>query len=110
MFSLSVENGSHCASLQSQSLKNGFVSYLSEFLLLESSILGAQLNIHSSTDVAALTSPGIINPQETKFRGHFPRVSRDNATEAHVWRDKSSLANFCSIRPFPEELESWKSV
>ncbi|MED6273421.1 hypothetical protein CHARACLAT_006124, partial [Characodon lateralis] len=24
--------------------------------------------------------------------------------------DKSSQANFCSTRPFPEELESWKSV
>ncbi|MED6257401.1 hypothetical protein ATANTOWER_021829 [Ataeniobius toweri] len=46
--------------------------------------------MRSSTDIAALTSPGIINPQEIKFCCHFPRVSRNDATEAHIWRDKSS--------------------
>ncbi|MEQ2245912.1 Lysosomal-associated transmembrane protein 4B, partial [Ilyodon furcidens] len=34
----------------------------------------------------------------------------DRATEVHIWRDKSSQANICSTRPFPEEPESWKSV
>ncbi|MEQ2232459.1 Tubulin epsilon chain [Ilyodon furcidens] len=64
----------------------------------------------SSTDVAALKSPRVKTGRGGKFRCHFQRVSRDDATEAHIWRDKSSQANLCSTRPFLEELESWKSV
>ncbi|MEQ2250295.1 hypothetical protein ILYODFUR_038522 [Ilyodon furcidens] len=66
----------------------------------------AQLNRHRSSDV----TPDYKSAGKKKLSCHFPLVSRDDATEVHFWRNKSSQANFCSTRPFREELESWKSV
>ncbi|MED6240413.1 hypothetical protein ATANTOWER_020729 [Ataeniobius toweri] len=41
---------------------------------------------------------------------YHKRVSWDDASEAHIWRDKSLQANFSSTRPFLEEFESRKSL
>ncbi|MEQ2257843.1 hypothetical protein ILYODFUR_039073 [Ilyodon furcidens] len=56
---------------KSQSAHPVSLAYLSS-QMLESSILVAQLNMHSSTDIAALMSPRIIKPAENKVSLPFP--------------------------------------
>ncbi|MEQ2296949.1 hypothetical protein AMECASPLE_029785 [Ameca splendens] len=77
-------------------------------IVLESSILVTQLNMRSSTDIAVLTSPGIIKPAEKiNFRCHFPRILRDDATEAYIWRDKSFITG---VFPLSSPLRVYDSL
>ncbi|MEQ2246187.1 hypothetical protein ILYODFUR_035655 [Ilyodon furcidens] len=73
--------------------------------LLESSILVAQLNMCSSTDIAALTSPGIVKPAENKVLLLFPACLTGRHSGG-AYLEGQKIAG----KLFPEELESWKSV
>ncbi|MEQ2179769.1 hypothetical protein GOODEAATRI_028556, partial [Goodea atripinnis] len=75
--------------------------------LLESSILAGQFDMRSSTDVAALTSPGIIKPTENKVLLPFPAC----LTGRRVGGEKQKLAGELLLhKAIPGRVESWKSV
>ncbi|MEQ2237549.1 hypothetical protein ILYODFUR_024178 [Ilyodon furcidens] len=79
-----------------------------DITVLESSILVTQLNMRSSTDIAVLTSPGIIKPAEKiNFRCHFQRISRDDASEVYIWRDKSFITG---VFPLSSRLRVYDSL